>query len=84
MFPIYQLYGIIGAKMVNLKFGVPCSRIKDKITDVDVFCPNEEIAFGLACGCILAGKHPIVYLQNSGLLRCGDIITSLYHAYQIP
>jgi len=70
--------------MVRLKFGVPCSRIKDKITDVDVFCPNEESAFGLAAGCILAGKDPIVYIQTSGLGRCIDILTSLYLPYKIP
>lgn len=69
---------------MNLKFGVPCSQLKDKIQDVDVFCPNEEIAFGLAAGCILCNKEPIVYTQNSGFFRSIDILVSLYIPYEIP
>lgn len=70
--------------MVNLKFGVPCSKIKDKIKDVDIICSSEEQAFAIAAGCILAGKEPVVYMQNSGFARCGDILTSLYMPYKIP
>ena len=69
---------------MNLKFGVPCSKIKDKIEDVDVFCTSEEQAFGIAAGCILAGKKPVVYCQNSGLARSIDVLTSLYLPYNIP
>jgi phosphonopyruvate decarboxylase len=69
---------------MNLKFGVPCSRIKDKIQDVDIPCASEEQAFAVACGCILAGKEPVVYMQNSGLARSVDVITSLYLPYKIP
>lgn len=69
---------------MKLKFGVPCSKIKDRIGDVVIHCVNEEQAFALACGVILAGGNPTVYCQNSGLLRCGDIICSLFHAYEIP
>ena len=69
---------------MKLKFGVPCSKIKDKIKDVDLPCSSEEQAFGLACGCILAGKKPVVYCQNSGLARALDILTSLYIPYRIP
>ena len=69
---------------MNLKFGVPCSKLKGKIEDVDVFCTSEEQAMALAAGCILLGKEPVVYMQNSGLARCIDIITSLYKPYDIP
>ena len=69
---------------MNLKFGVPCSKIKDKIKDVDINCTSEEQAFGIAAGCILAGRKPTVYMQNSGLARSIDILTSLYLPYVIP
>jgi len=69
---------------MNLKFGVPCSKLKDKIKDVDVHCTCEEEAMAIAAGCILAGKEPTVYMQNSGLCRCIDILTSLYKPYEIP
>jgi len=68
---------------MKLKFGVPCSHLKDKIKDVEINCTSEEQAMGIAAGCILAGKKPIVYMQNSGLARCLDIITSLYVPYDI-
>lgn len=69
---------------MNLKFGVPCSRIKDRIEDVDIPCASEESAMAIAAGCILAGKKPTVYMQNSGLGHIVDICTSLYLPYEIP
>jgi len=69
---------------MNLKFGVPCSKLKGKIEDVDINCTSEEQAFAIAAGCILAGKEPVVYCQNSGFGRCLDILTSLYLPYEIP
>ena len=69
---------------MNLKFGVPCSRLKDKITDVNINCTSEEEALGICAGCILCGEKPIFYTQNSGFLKCLDIILSLYKPYNIP
>jgi sulfopyruvate decarboxylase TPP-binding subunit len=68
---------------MKLKFGVPCSQLKDRIKDVDVPCTSEEQAMGIAVGCILCGKKPLVYMQNSGLGRIGDICLSLYRPYNI-
>ena len=69
---------------MNLKFGIPCSKIKDKIQDVEINCTSESEAMGIACGCILADKYPEVYMQDSGMLNCLDIILSLYKPYFIP
>lgn len=69
---------------MKLKFGVPCSKIKDKIEDVEINCTCEEEAMGIAAGCYLAGKEATVYSQNSGLCRMLDVITSLYLPYDIP
>jgi len=69
---------------MKLKFGVPCSKIKDKIQDVEINCTDEAQAFAIAAGCILAGKEPEVYMQNSGLLNSLDILLSLYRPYGIP
>lgn len=70
--------------MVKNKFGVPCSKLKDKIRDVEINCTSEEEAMALAAGAWFAGKNPAVYMQNSGLCRCVDIILSLYKPYEIP
>ena len=69
---------------MNNKFGVPCSKFpKELLKDVNIYCTNEAEAMALAVGVILAGKEPEVYIQNSGLGHCVDIITSLYKPYRI-
>ena len=70
--------------MNTTKFGVPCSKIKERIRDADIPCTSESEAMALAAGCWLAGKKPEVYMQNSGLGNIVDIVTSLYKPYGIP
>ena len=70
--------------MSKNKFGVPCSYLKDKIKDVDIFCTSESEAMALAAGAWFADKKSIVYMQNSGLGNIIDIVTSLYNTYGIP
>lgn len=66
------------------KFGVPCSKIKDRITDANVPCTSEAEAMAMAAGAWFAGEEPTVYMQNSGLGHIIDIVTSLYKPYGIP
>ena len=70
--------------MNTIKFGVPGSLLKGHIKDADIPCTDEGEAMALACGAWLAGKEPSVYMQNSGLGNCVDVITSLYKPYRIP
>ena len=70
--------------MNTIKFGVPGSLLKDHIKDADIPCTDEGEAMALACGAWFAGKEPSVYMQNSGLGNCVDVITSLYKPYRIP
>lgn len=70
--------------MNTVKFGVPGSLLANHIKDADVPCTSEGEAMALAAGAWLAGKKPTVYMQNSGLGDCMDIITSLYIPYGIP
>ena len=69
---------------MKAKYGVPCSHLKDRIEDVDVNCTSEEEAMAVAAGAYLAGVEPTVYMQNSGLCRCLDVVLSLYKPYGIP
>ena len=64
-------------------FGVPYSGLGEQVGDVEVNCTSEEEAMALAAGTWLAGKEAVVYMQNSGLCRCLDIILSLYKPYNI-
>ena len=77
-------YIMEGRSNMKNKFGVPCSKIKDKIKDVDIICTSEEQALAMAAGCHLAGKKAEVYMQNSGLCRCIDVALSLFKPYEIP
>lgn len=70
--------------MNTIKFGVPGSLLKDLISDADIPCTDEGEALAMACGAWFTGKKPIVYMQNSGLGNCVDIISSLYKPYGIP
>ena len=69
---------------MKLKFGIPCSKIKKEIKDVELNCSSESQALGVACGCILSGKEPTIYTQNSGLCNMIDGLTSLFQPYGIP
>lgn len=70
--------------MNTIKFGVPDSLLKQFSDHADIPCTDEGEAMALACGAWLAGKEPVIYMQNSGLGNCVDIITSLYKSYTIP
>ena len=65
--------------------GVPCSRLKDFTEKIENYipCTREDEAMALAVGAYLAGKKPLVFLQNSGLGNVVDIITSLLKPYGI-
>lgn len=72
-------------KKYDFIVGVPCSKLKnftDKIKNY-IPCTREDEAVALAVGAYLAGKKPLVFLQNSGLGNIVDIITSLLKPYDI-
>lgn len=66
-------------KQYDLVVGLPCSQLKDFTDKIENYipCTREDEAMALAVGTYLAGKKPLVFLQNSGLGNIVDIITSL-------
>lgn len=71
--------------------GVPCGvfkhlieYLKNNLGDNHIYATRESEAIGLACGAYLAGKKPLVYMQNSGLLNTVNDISSLLLAYKMP
>jgi sulfopyruvate decarboxylase subunit alpha len=71
--------------------GVPCSILKDVINylanDPQVpYIPatREDEAIGIATGAYLAGRKPVVLMQNSGLGDSISALTSLDILYEIP
>ncbi|MDQ0424647.1 thiamine pyrophosphate-binding protein [Cellulomonas iranensis] len=76
---------------VDWATGVPCSllagvfaELEAGVAEIDyVPAPREDTAVGLAVGAALAGRRPVVLMQNSGLGYCLNVLTSLTLIYGI-
>lgn len=75
----------------NFFTGVPCSYLSPlckalthKDQSFHISAVREDIALGLAAGAYLAGKLPVIYMQNSGLGYCLEAFASLHLIYHIP
>lgn len=71
--------------------GVPCSVFTPLIDHLGTLpperhyvCTSEGEAMGLAGGFALAGRTPVVYMQNDGLGNAVNPLTSLQLLYRLP
>lgn len=71
--------------------GVPCSILKGVINYLSeapdipyIPATREDEAIGIATGAYLAGKKPVVLMQNSGLGNSIGTLASLVLLYEIP
>lgn len=71
--------------------GVPCSVLKDAINYIEMrhsecylTANNEGEALAIASGMYLAGKRPVVLMQNSGIGNMINPFVSLNQIYKIP
>ncbi|MEE2987790.1 MAG: thiamine pyrophosphate-binding protein [Nitrospinota bacterium] len=71
--------------------GVPCSLLAGLISSLEKtpgisYIPSirEDSAVGLCAGAFMAGKLPVLLMQNSGLGYCLNAFTSLNLIYKIP
>lgn len=85
---MHQLFLELGVDFVS---GVPCGVLKHIIRNFDddarvlhIPANRESEAVGIAAGAYLAGKKPVVYMQNSGLFAASNDIASLLVPYEIP
>lgn len=69
--------------MYDFIVGVPFSGCEKHIGQDYLVATREDEAIGIATGAYLAGKNPLVFMQNSGLGNCFDILTSLLIPYGI-
>jgi sulfopyruvate decarboxylase subunit alpha len=75
---------------VDTVLSVPCNMLAGILQEIDarpfVHVPvcREEEGIGIAAGAALAGKHPMILMQNSGLGNSINAIMSLTHYYRIP
>lgn len=73
----------------NFFTGVPCSLVKSLIATLEErggYIPEtrEDAAVGLAAGAYMAGKLPVVIMQNSGLGVSLNALASLSLMYHFP
>ncbi len=71
--------------------GVPCSYLEAPIACLEqaqsgyVAATREDEAMSIAAGAWMGGKKlPVVFMQNSGLGNCINVIASLHQSYEIP
>src|SRR5256885_2062245 len=70
--------------------GVPCSYLEAPIACLEKSGPylaatREDEAMAIASGAWMGGKKlPVVFMQNSGLGNCINVIASLHQSYEIP
>jgi sulfopyruvate decarboxylase subunit alpha len=71
--------------------GVPCSLLSGLVSLLDraeelhyISATREDSAVGMAVGASMAGKRPMVLMQNSGLGVAVNALSSLLLMYQTP
>ena len=85
------LAGLLEAQGYDFFTGVPCSMIEGLIATLEAhprlpYVPavREDVAVGLAAGAWLAGRRPLVLMQNSGLGTSMNALVSLSLMYRLP
>jgi len=89
-----QFLELLGKNRFDFFTGVPCTYVKPLIDVLNrqykgnntfhVPAVREDIAVGLAAGAYLAGKSPVIYMQNSGMGYSLEAIASLHLIYNFP
>jgi sulfopyruvate decarboxylase subunit alpha len=75
---------------VDLVCSVPCNLLGGILTLLGesrvqyVPVTREEEGVGIAAGAALAGKKPLLLMQNSGLGNCVNALASLTGLYELP
>lgn len=70
--------------MSDFYVGVPFSGVESALNDQGfLVSTREDEAVAIAVGAWFTGRKPVVFMQNSGLGNCVDIITSLLKPYEI-
>ncbi|MGH7383870.1 MAG: thiamine pyrophosphate-binding protein, partial [Candidatus Rokuibacteriota bacterium] len=85
------LAALLEAQGYDFFTGVPCSLISSLIATLEAhprlpYVPavREDVAVGLAAGAGLAGRRPLVLMQNSGLGTSLNALVSLSLMYRLP
>ena len=86
-----ELLAALESQGYDFYAGVPCSLLKGVIRELDeeprygyVSATREDSAVGMAAGAWMAGRLPVVFMQNSGLGTSMNAVVSLDTIYETP
>lgn len=86
-----RFVALLEAAGFNFFTGVPCSLLEGILAVLErhprlpyIPAVREDAAVGMASGAFLAGKRPVVLMQNSGLGTSLNALVSLNLLYKIP
>jgi len=85
-----QIVRIIEDAGVDIVCSVPCNLLDTVLQLLDsgpvrhVPVTREEEGVGILAGAALAGKRPLLLMQNSGLGNCVNALASLTSLYKLP
>lgn len=86
-----ELADLLEAQGYDFFTGVPCSLIESLIAALEThprlpYVPavREDVSVGIAAGAWLAGRRPMVLMQNSGLGTSMNALVSLSLMYRLP
>ena len=91
MDPVNAIVHLIDVVGLNPIISLPCKYtaallnvISRKNNLLHIPVTREEEGVGIACGAYLAGKRPLLIIQNSGLGNSINAVASLSNYYKIP
>jgi len=86
-----RILDILISSGIDFACSLPCSWLADLINSMENYgeithvpVTTEEEGIGVCAGSYLAGKKPVLIMQNSGLGRCINALASLNEVYEIP
>lgn len=89
--PSEIIYAKLREERLDFFVSVPCKLLSDLINLIEndseiIYTPvtREEEGIGILAGAFLAGKRPVILMQNSGIGNCINAICSLLNYYRIP
>lgn len=89
MYPADRFVDRLSSVGFDFFTGVPCSLVGPVIAELErraLYFPEtrEDAALGVAAGAYLAGRLPVVVMQNSGLGVSLNALGSLHILYEMP
>jgi sulfopyruvate decarboxylase alpha subunit len=85
-----RIVNIIESAGIDVVLSLPCNLLSGIMAEINsreikhVPLCREEEGIGIAAGVVLAGKRPMILMQNSGLGNCINALMSLTALYEMP